>query len=130
MPPEAEPADSSSNPRRNNYPPTKKQGADELVRTLRALFSSADLVGPAERVGLLAPLDPGQLVIQLLGNLTDLGVVDLVLLALVAQAADGGDDGGGADAPGLLERAVGGGLKQLVDADQALRRGWSRSAWG
>lgn len=33
--------------------PNKKQGADELVRTLRALFSSADLVGPAERVGFL-----------------------------------------------------------------------------
>ena len=45
---------------------------------------------------------------------------DVVILALVAQLADRRDDGGGAGAPGLLERAVLGGLSELVDGELAL----------
>ena len=45
-------------------------------------------------------------------------VVDGICLAFVGQFTDGADDGGGADAHGLLQRSIGGGLKQLVDRDE------------
>src|SRR5699024_2515238 len=81
---------------------------------------SADLDDPAARVGHLAPLDAGQLVVQALGHGSDLVVGDDVVLVLVAEQADGGDNGGGAAAPGLLEPAALGGVDELVDGDLAL----------
>ena len=67
-----------------------------------------------------APLDAGQLVIQLLGDLTNLVVVDDALLIALGQLADGRDDGGGAGAPGLFQSAVLGGLEELLGGDAAL----------
>ena len=69
-------------------------------------------------IGLRAPLDPGEGVIQLLCQRAGLEVVDGICLAFVGQFTDGADDGGGADAHGLLQRSIGGGLKQLVDGDE------------
>ena len=59
-------------------------------------------------IGLRAPLDPGEGVVQLLCQRAGLEVVDGIRLALVGQLADGTDDGGGADAHGLLQRSIGG----------------------
>ena len=53
-------------------------------------------------IGLRAPLDPGEGVIQLLCQRAGLEVVDGICLAFVGQFTDGADDGGGADAHGLL----------------------------
>ena len=50
-------------------------------------------------------------------------MVDLIAFVAPAECADGGDDGGGADAPRLLERAGLGGLEQLVHAQQPLLDG-------
>ena len=61
-----------------------------------------DFAGPAVRIRQAAPLNAGQVVVQLLRNLTDFKIVDDVLFALVVDFADGRDDSGGAAAKGLL----------------------------
>ena len=60
---------------------------------------------PALRVGQLAPLDAGQGVVQLLGQLTDLAAADMGDLALPVKLLDGGDDGGRAGAEDFLQLA-------------------------
>ena len=72
------------------------------------------------RIGLTAPLDAGQLVVQALGDGADLTAAEGDLLIASGQLADGGDDGGGAGAPALFQSAVLGGLKQLLGGDAAL----------
>ena len=86
-------------------------------------MASAHRTGPAEGIGLRAPLDAGQLVVELLRQLADTVMVDLIAFVAPAECADGGDDGGGADAPRLLERTGLGGLEQLVHAQQPLLDG-------
>ena len=67
-----------------------------------------------------APLDVGEGVVQALGDLADLIVGDSDLLVAHGQLADGGDNGGGAGAPGLFQGAVLGGLEELLGGDAAL----------
>ena len=66
----------------------------------------SDLAGPGEGVGLGAPLDAGEFVVELLGKGADLVVIDLIFLVAPGQLADGRDDGRRADAPGFLQRAA------------------------
>ena len=67
---------------------------------------SVNGIGPAEAILQLTPLDAGEGVVQVLGNLADLATADGVLAALVAQLADGRHHGSRTGAPSLLEGAV------------------------
>ena len=83
-------------------------------------FGVGDGAGPLEGICCAAPLDVGEGVIQLLRGLSDLHVVDDILLLFVGQHANGRDDGSGTAAPALLQTAVLGGLQHFFCADQTL----------
>ena len=92
-----------------------------LFRQCQEAFSnrtdsgSADLHGPAVRIGHAAPLDAGELIVQALGDGADLVAADGDLLVALGQLADGRDHRGGAGAPGLLQSAVLSGLEKFLD---------------
>ena len=54
--------------------------------------NSVYLYSPAQLIRQLAPLDAGQGVVQLVGNFTDLTIVDVSNIALVAQLANRRDN--------------------------------------
>ena len=70
------------------------------------------------RIGLSAPLDAGEGVVELLGDGADLTAVDHHVLVLPAHLADGGDHSGGAGAPGLVQLAGLGGVEELLGGDE------------
>ena len=75
---------------------------------------------PAAGVRDPAPLDAGEGVVQVLGHGADLVIVDGEDLVVHHQVADGGDHGGGAAAPGFLQRAAAAGVLQLFRAEEPL----------
>ena len=72
------------------------------------------LIGPAHVIGNLAGLHAVKGIIQFLGNGADLFVGDLVVGALVVEAADGRNDRRGAGGKDLLEGAVLGSSDDVV----------------
>ena len=91
-----------------------------LIKEFNREIVSEQLVGPAHVVLDLAGLHAVDRVVELLGHGADLLVRHLVVGALVVQAADRGDDGGGAGGKDLLQGAVLGGGDDLVDGELAL----------
>ena len=73
-----------------------------LYFTLFHAVGSAQRTGPSEPVGDSAPLNAGQLIVELLCQFTDPVVVDLITAAVVEKRTDGGNNGSGSDAPGLF----------------------------
>ena len=76
----------------------------------------------APAIGVLgtAPLNAGEGIVQVLGHRADLATGDNVVLAAIAELANGGDDGCGAGAEGLLQGAVLSSLNELVYAELPL----------
>ena len=91
-----------------------------ISQALAFMHQSTNYMTPTIGIFYTAPLDTGQLVVELLAKRADLVVVDLVLVVVPRKLADGGDDSGRADAPSLLKRAVLRGLEELIDTEKPL----------
>ena len=75
---------------------------------------------PALGVGQFAPLDTGQGIIQLLGQLADLAAADMGNLALPIQLLDGGNDSSRAGAKDLFQLALVGSLHDVSNGNALL----------
>ena len=69
----------------------------------------------APAIGILhtAPLNTGESIVQILSHRADLAAGDHIVLAAVAELADGGDNSSGTGAECLLQRAVLGSADEL-----------------
>ena len=76
---------------------------------------SVDLYRPAQLVRQRAPLDAGQGVVQLVGDLADLAAIDVRDFVFIAQLTDRGDNRRGAGAEYLFQLAVACGLHDVCD---------------
>ena len=110
------------NPWRKTGEPFDRNGSPAC---LKLCFSvNIDIGYPAVGILETAPLQTGQHVVELHGQLADAVVYGLIadvdMLVAVRELANGGNYGGGAGAEGLAEPAAFAGLEQLVHGERTL----------
>ena len=103
--------------RAGNRSRTWKAAADV---TSAATLQCLELDHPAIGVGLSPPLDAGEGVVELLGDGADGAAVDHHMYTYIYSFRDGRDHGCGAGAPGLVQIAVFGGVKEFLGGDEPL----------